>query len=412
MARTLNVFYAGELAGRLVQDNGGKMNFEYAPSWLSRPSPIALSRSLPLREDPFTQRECEGFFGGILPEAETRKILARILGISPRNDFALLEQIGGEVAGALTFLPDHESMPAEDHHYHELADDELAKVLRELPRRPLMAGEAGVRLSLAGAQDKIAICLHDETVSVPLGNAPSTHVLKPAVDTYAGVVFNEAFCMSLARACGLEAADVQVGDVDGIDYLLIQRYDRVTEIGGSISRLHQEDFCQALGVRSDRKYQSEGGPSLADCFALVRDASSVPAVDLIALLDAVLFNLLIGNHDAHAKNFSLLYGADGATRLAPLYDLLSTVFYTELTSSMAMRLGKQKKSALVYPRDIERFAAECGLSPAQTRVRLVSMADRLLQEIPTIDRSHPVAESVAELITARCQTSLSRFRRS
>lgn len=132
--------------------------------------------------------------------------------------------------------------------------------------------------------------------------------------------------MELARACGLNAAPVEVGQVDGIDYLLTDRYDRIRDDDGNIRRLHQEDFCQALTIPSDTKYQSEGGPSMADCFILIRDASSAPAPDLIALLDAVIFNLLIGNHDAHAKNFSLLYMPDRSIRLAPLYDLVSTVF--------------------------------------------------------------------------------------
>ena len=280
------------------------MTFQYAASWLGKLEPIALSRSLPLREAPFTQKECRGFFGGTLPEEGNRKVIARILGISDKNDFAMLEQIGGECAGAISFLPEDEAIPANDDPYRALPDDDLARILRELPRRPLMAGEDGIRLSLAGAQDKIAVRLDDGKISIPRGSAPSSHVLKPAIDTYEGVVFNEAFCMALAHACELNAAPVEIGKIEDIDYLLAERYDRIREEGGNIRRLHQEDFCQALGIPSDIKYQSEGGPSLPDCVALVRDASSAPAPDLIALLDAVIFNLLIGNHDPHAKRRS------------------------------------------------------------------------------------------------------------
>jgi serine/threonine-protein kinase HipA len=410
MARTLNVYYDRELAGRLIQDDGGQMTFQYDASWLGRPEPIALSWSLPLREEHFTQKECRGYFGGILPEEHNRKVIARILGISDKNDFAMLEQIGGECAGAISFLPD-EASPEDDDRYRELADDELAGILRELPRRPLMAGEDGIRLSLAGAQDKIAVRLDDGKISIPRGSAPSSHVLKPAIDTYEGVVFNEAFCMALARACDLNAAPVEIGNVEDIDYLLATRYDRIGGEDGSIRRLHQEDFCQALGIPSEIKYQSEGGPSLANCFALVRDASTAPALDLIALLDAVIFNLLIGNHDAHAKNFSLLYMPDRSVRLAPLYDLVSTVFYPELTDRMAMKIGKQPKSALVCPKDVDRFAADAGLGAAQTRARIPTWASRLLEEIPGIERPHPVSESVASLITERCKDYERRFRR-
>jgi serine/threonine-protein kinase HipA len=411
MARTLNVYYDRELAGQLIQDDGGQMTFQYEASWLARPEPIALSQSLPLREEHFTQKECRGYFGGILPEEHNRKVIARILGISDKNDFAMLEQIGGECAGAISFLPEDEAIPEDDDRYRELADDELARILRELPRRPLMAGEDGIRLSLAGAQDKIAVRLDDGKISIPRGSAPSSHVLKPAIDTYEGVVFNEAFCMALARACDLNAGPVEIGKVEDIDYLLARRYDRIRGEDGSIRRRHQEDFCQALGIPSEIKYQSEGGPSLADCFALIRDASTAPAPVLIALLDGVIFNLLIGNHDAHAKNFSLLYMPDQSVRLAPLYDLVSTVFYPELTDRMAMKIGKQPKSALVYPKDIDRFAADAGLGAAQTRARIPTLASRLLEEIPGIETPHPVSESVASLIIGRCKDYELRFRR-
>ena len=411
MARTLNVYYDRALVGQLIQDDGGRMNFQYDTAWLAKPEPIALSWSLPLQEESFTQKECRGFFGGILPEEDNRKVIARILGISDKNDFAMLEQIGGECAGAISFLPEDTVIPGDVESYRELADDELAKILRELPRRPLMAGEDGIRLSLAGAQDKVAVRLDDENISIPRGSAPSSHVLKPAIDTYEGVVFNEAFCIALAHACGLNAAPIAIGQVDGIDYLLAERYDRIRDGDGNIERLHQEDFCQALGIPSQIKYQSEGGPSLADCFALVRDASSAPALDLIALLDAVIFNVLIGNHDAHAKNFSLLYLPDRSIRLAPLYDLVSTVFYPELTDRMAMKIGKQPKSALIHPKDIDRFAADAGLGVAQTRARIPALAGRLLDEIPGIQKPHRISESVASLITERCKDYTSRFRK-
>ncbi len=421
MARTLYVHYDRDLVGKLVQGDGGQMTFQYSPAWLSRDTPLALSWSLPLREEPFTQRECRGFFGGLLPEENNRKVIARILGISDKNDFAMLEQIGGECAGAISFFPADEHLPADDNlainngaidnRYRELSDDELAQVLRELPRRPLLAGEDGIRLSLAGAQDKIAVRLDDRKISIPRGSAPSSHVLKPAIAAYEGVVFIEAFCMALANACGLNAARVQIGNVNGIDYLLAERYDRIRHEAGHIQRRHQEDFCQALGIPSEIKYQSEGGPSLRDCFALIREASSVPARDLIALLDAVIFNLLIGNHDAHAKNFSLLYMPDQSIRFAPLYDLVCTVYYPELTDRMAMKIGRQPKSALVYPKDIERFATKTGLGAAQVRARIPALADKMLDKIPVIDKPHRVSEEVAAVITERCKDYRTRFSR-
>jgi len=411
MARTLNVYFDREVVGQLIQDDSGQMTFQYGAAWLGKPEPVALSRSLPLRDEPFKQKECRGFFGGILPEENNRRVIARILGISAKNDFAMLEQIGGECAGAISFLPDDEKLPDDGNRYRKLADDELAKILRELPRKPLMAGEEGIRLSLAGVQDKIAVRVDDGKISIPRGSAPSSHVLKPAIDIFEGIVFNEAFCMALARACDLEAAPVAIGKVEDIDYLLVERYDRIRGEDDSIERLHQEDFCQALGIPAETKYQSEGGPSLADCFALLRDASSAPARDLIALLDAVIFNVLIGNHDAHAKNFSLLYRPDRSVGLAPCYDLVSTVFYPELTDRMAMKIGKQPKSSLVSPKDLDRLAADAGLGAALARARVPALAGRLLAEIPGIDKPHPASESVAALITRRCEDYRTRFSR-
>src|SRR5690348_10596794 len=226
MARTLDVYLHTDLAGHLTQDDDGDMSFQYAESWLQRPGAIPLSHSLPLRNERFRRKECRGFFAGILPEEAKREMIARNLGISARNDYAMLERIGGECAGAVTFLPQGEPIPDRHYGYRQLSDEELAAILKELPRRPLLAGEEGIRLSLAGAQDKLTVRLEGGAISLPLGGAPSTHILKPNVERFAGVVFNEALCMRLAMAAGLPAAAVETREVAGISYLLVERYDR------------------------------------------------------------------------------------------------------------------------------------------------------------------------------------------
>ena len=156
----------------------------------------------------------------MLPEEKNREIIASILGISARNDFALLEQIGGECAGAVTFIPAGSTLPVGKPEYRPLGEAELAEILRELPRRPLMAGSKDIRLSLAGAQNKLAVHVEDGNISLPLQNAPSTHVLKPAIPRFAGLVQNEAFCMRLAAKVGLPTAKVSVGKCEDIEYLL------------------------------------------------------------------------------------------------------------------------------------------------------------------------------------------------
>jgi serine/threonine-protein kinase HipA len=217
--------------------------------------------------------------------------------------------------------------------------------------------------------------------------------------------------MSLAHACDLSVAPVAIGHVEDIDYLFVERYDRIRDEQGGVMRLHQEDFCQALGIPSEIKYQSEGGPGLSDCFALIREASTAPALDVLALLDAVIFNLLVGNHDAHAKNYSLLYRPDRSVRLAPLYDLVSTVYYKELTDKMAMKLGGEAKSDLIFPKHLDKFAKDVGLGVAQTLTRVTALAEKLLEEIPGVEKPGWVSEEVAALIIERCESYHARFRK-
>lgn len=425
MTRTLDVYLHDTLVGYLQQNPQGRMSFQYAETWLSNPKAVAISRSLPLRAERFPQKACQGYFGGILPEERKRELVARNLGISVRNDYAMLEAIGGECAGAVTFVPAGGAIQDQGPGYKKLTPPELAQILRDLPRKPLLAGHRDVRLSLAGAQDKIAVMVSGQDIFLPLGGAPSTNILKPAIEHFEGLVFNEALCMQLAGAMGLPVAEVEVRCVEEIDYLLIQRYDRrespVEETNTSQSqprwrRLHQEDFCQALGVVSERKYQTEGGPSLARCFALLREVSTTPVIDLQRFLDAVIFNVLIGNHDAHAKNFSLIYEPSGSSqggwtaRLAPLYDLVCTSFYPEITTRMAMRIGDEYSSEKLRPRHFEQMAKKSGLAVPPVLRRVTELAETTRDAITRITVQHPVASEVQALIHGRCEQMLTVFR--
>lgn len=408
MSRILDVYLHSDLVGQLIQDDYGQMVFDYAESWRANPNAVPLSHSLPLRPERFKRKECRGFFAGILPEERKREIIARNFGISANNDFILLEKIGGECAGAVTFLPQGVAPASQNYRYRSLSDTELATILEALPRRPLMAGDEGIRLSLAGAQDKIAVHVAGDEISVPLDGAPSTHILKPAVERFEDVVFNEAFCMRLAAAAGMPTAAVSVRQAQGIDYLLVERYDRTHDEQGNIHRLHQEDFCQAQGIASEIKYQSEGGPGLKACMKLLREASSMPVIDLGRLLDAVIFNFLVGNHDAHGKNFSLLY--QGKTvRLAPLYDVICTVYYPELTKKMAMKIGGEYESEKIYPHHFEKLAEEAGLGKALVKNRVPEMAELVLASLDKVELNRPIAEKLVDLIAQRCRKVLERF---
>ena len=418
MARTLDVYLHNDLVGHLVQDDGGGMVFDYVESWLNKPGATPLSQSLPLRTKRFKRSECRGYFAGILPGEAKREIIARNLGISARNDYAMLERIGGECAGAVTFIPAGQALPERNYSYRKISAEELAAILKELPKRPLLAGEEGIRLSLAGAQDKVAVRMENGEVCLPLGGAPSTHILKPAVDRFEGVVFNEALCMKLAAEAGLTAASVETMNVNGMDYLLVERYDRIhKQRPGAepvLERLHQEDFCQAQGMVPEHKYQKEGGPSLEQCFELLREVSSAPVIDLARLLEAVIYNYLVGNNDAHGKNFSLLYRGVGTanleTRLSPLYDVVSTLYYPELSREMAMKIGGEYSSEKVTARNFEQLAEKAGLGKPLVRGRVPEMAERVIGALAKVEIAHPVAKKVAGLIRQRSEKVRDSFR--
>jgi serine/threonine-protein kinase HipA len=281
-----------------------------------------------------------------------------------------------------------------------------------------LAGETGIRLSLAGAQDKITVRVEGDAVSLPLDGAPSTHILKPAVERFAGVVFNEAYCMKLAAAVGLPVAKTEIRRVEDVEYLLVERYDRTHQLGSEgtpvLERLHQEDLCQALGIVSENKYQKEGGPSLKQCFALLREVSSAPVLDLARLLDAVIFNYLVGNNDAHGKNFSLLYRGVGKanieTRLAPLYDVVSTRYYPELTRELAMKIGGEYSSDRLTKTNFEQLAEDAGLAKPLVRRRVPELAEAVLLNLGKTGIEHPIAEALTEQIRERCDTVCNHFK--
>jgi serine/threonine-protein kinase HipA len=418
--------------GTLLQVDG-RLAFSYQPEWLASGQATPLSHSLPLQAEAFDDRATRPFFAGLLPEGDKRRLVAQALGVSRQNDFALLDGIGGECAGAVTLLePGH--TPSETvavQAVRWLDDADLVKLLAEMPRRPMLAGDADLRLSLAGAQDKLPVVVADERIGLPLFGSPSTHILKPAIDGIEGSVFNEGFCMALARAMGLNAAHTEIRRVLGQPYLLVQRYDRLPALQptpkqtseqtpeqqttGPTQRLHQEDLCQALGVPPELKYQNEGGPNLAQAFALVRSATRPNAPHILKLLSFVLFNTLIGNHDAHAKNFSLLYTPRG-TVLAPLYDALATAVYPQLTEKMAMKIGSKYRFADVYTRHWEQFATSAGLSPAQVKKELKRVAERMpaqahqtQAQLAAAGHTHPVLNEIVKLIEDRCATVLRRL---
>lgn len=400
MTRTLVVWWEGRPVGRLTQDEHGELGFAYTTEWLDDDDAQPLSASLPKRADPFGRRECRPFFGGLLPEESQRDAVARILGVSRGNDFALLDRLGGDVAGALQLLsPDEKpTVPAPEQRPIPLDDAGLIRVLDTLPVRPLLAGEEGLRLSLAGAQSKVPVVLVDGEVALPPPGQPTTHILKPPISRFPATTENEAFVMRLAAAVGLDVAQVEPRVVRDRTFLLVPRYDRAVGDDGNVRRIHQEDFCQALGVPTERKYASEGGPTLKDCFGLLRRVAARPAVEVLKLLDAVIFNVIAGNADAHGKNFSILHDA-GGPRLAPLYDLLATVAYPELSPKFSMKIGKRATLAELDEKGWRVFAADAGLGLPLIRRRVAEISESVKKHADEVARTlmRPGLDETAQL---------------
>lgn len=416
MPKQLAVWLSGHPVGTLAQIDG-RLSFSYAPQWLMNPQARPLSQSLPLQPEPFDDRAARPFFAGLLPEGDKRKGVALALHVSRQNDFALLDGIGGECAGAVTLLEPGQTPPTLDatDAVRWLTRPDLLHLLADMPRRPMLAGEQDMRLSLAGAQDKLPVVARLEAgqayIGLPRFGSPSTHILKPAIPGIEGSVFNEGFCLALAHALKLDVARAAIHRVEDQAYLLVERYDRQRTPEGTWARLHQEDFCQALGLPPETKYQNEGGPDLAQAFALLRRSTRPSAPHILKLLDFFIFNALVGNHDAHSKNFSLLYAPQGAV-LAPLYDTLSTAVYPRLTDKMAMKIGSKCKFSELEARHWAQFAQVAGLSPALVKKRILELVQRLpalAHKTQAAFDAHPIISQVVALIEQRCALTVRRL---
>ena len=405
MSNVLNVYLCTDRVGQLWLDNGRRFIFKYDQNWLDSEQAVPLSLTLPLRPEVFFDDQARPFFTNLLPESDLRRLIANRLGLSEQNDFALLEAVGGECAGAVSVLP--AGIPLQGEGSYGILDDEALNVLvAELPKRPMLAGEQGIRLSLAGAQNKLPVFFDGKQIGLPMGTAPSSHILKPPIQNYPDSVQNEYFCMQLALRVGLPVPTTSILRKQQLLYL-VERYDRRRMPNGKLMRLHQEDFCQALGILPDQKYEKEGGPNLKQCFALLRHASVLPAADIRALLQWVVFNYLIGNADAHGKNISLLLTEQGPA-LAPFYDLMSTAVYPDLDARLAMRIGGEDRPDWVIERRWRQFAEDVNVGFKLVRQTLVQMKDavagvaiKLAKELHAEHGASAIVDRIVSLIEER-----------
>jgi len=337
MSEALHVWWGSQLVGELF-DEEERVWFRYRPK---TPSRFQVSRSLPV--DDGATRYSGVFFSNLLPDGAQRERLARRLGVSEGNTIALLRAIGGDCAGALSIVPANEEPLSWAARFEPMTKEFLS----EVQEKGVIAAtiDAKLRLSLAGAQDKIPVVARGDDLWLPSGGAPSTHILKLPSRTYRGLCDNELFMLILARHAGLDAVTaklVSLPHLHGQKALLVERYDRKDG-----ERLHQEDMCQALGHPPSEKYEADGRPTLSAIIDVIRSSSMRALEDIEAIIRRQAFNCAAGNNDGHAKNVSML--REPEVRLAPAYDLVCTRSWDELSKDLALSVGGRKEAGFISP---------------------------------------------------------------
>jgi serine/threonine-protein kinase HipA len=366
----LSVRLNGRPVGQLTRAAAGELSFTYDAR-----ADQALSLSLPVREAAYEHPACEAFFGGLLPTGAAREALARQAGLAATDTFALLQAVGYDCAGAVSL---HD--PAEPVRLDEgfpldvdpLEADELSELLRGLPSRPFLLGRGDWRVTLAGARTKLPVCLANGRPALPRLGTPTTHVLKPALEGDADMVLNEYLCLRLARAVGVDAPDAEMQEAGGIRYLLVTRYDRAMRRDGRLTRIHQENLCQALGGADTPDYRA--------CFELMMRFGA-PARPVARLLRRVVFNVLIGNRDAHARHYVLVHDENGNRAMAPMTGVVCTALDPAAPAELAMAIGGERRADRLTREHWQRFAHDANLSFPMVARALNYVSETLVEAI-------------------------------
>ena len=389
----LSIHFHDQTCGTLHIDQG-RMRFAYLPAYIAAGGP-PISVAMPCSQQIWPDARAFPFFENLLPEGTIRQLLANRLGTAENNFSRLLQATGGDVAGAISIggaaTPTRTALPP------ALSDQALGQVLEQIKTEPFLPdNQHGMRLSLAGAQNKLPVVIDDKDAIHLPGQHASTHIIKPPSERFPGLVENEYLCMRAASRAGLNVPPVTVrnfvaADGQHHDCYVIQRYDRHTPNGVTL-RLHQEDVCQIAGVVSAQKYAQDGGPGFRELFDVLRTFTKPSALHQQELIKRLLFNLLIGNQDAHAKNFSLLHTQavqslppQGSQRqavvLAPAYDLVCTLVYPQLQNRFAMPVGQAWTIKDLDKAAREQFQVESGVNLRRQTRTLQRFVDSALNAI-------------------------------
>lgn len=420
----LSVYFQDDPCAQLTEDAQGRLAFRYLDTWVDGRS-IPVSIRLPVSAESYSHEIVAPFVASFLPEGESlRHRLEKLLHVDAEHDFGLLAAIGRESAGALSFWPEGDKPESGESGYIGLSDDEFDRWREVAHRLPLQFPGREIRLSLAGVQSKTALYFDEAgRAFLPEHGAPTTHILKPRIPgCRPNSAFVELVTMRIARAV---LGEDRVPETDlWKNCYRVRRFDRPRSAGG-VNRLHQEDFCLALGRMPYDKYQ-RGSPQerlLATCFDLIdrlgrQGLVRSPAVERMRLLDQVIVNVLLHNPDAHLKNYAFLYGEDGTLEVAPLYDCLCTAGLTfhsvdapaydagngpeAHTRALSLRIGNCERIDRVGVEDWEAFAEECGFTRAFVRRRLKMLAEAVGDQVNAVIEglvtSIPVTEQASRQV--------------
>lgn len=383
--KSLNVFYESELVGVLSEDNEERLSFKYSESWLKTPNSFPLSIALKLTDELYGHLPTKAFFENLLPEGGVKESLEAHSETNIKGEFDFLKIYGEDCAGAFIITPKNEiSKKIDQNLKKEITLETLYSYLKQNKSlTDAIVNNEGGHFSLAGAQDKIPVIIEDNKIFIPLGNIPTSDIIKPYVRYFNSTKdspYNEYFCMKLAGVAGLNVPDVDIIEGEYPLYI-VRRFDRI-EVDGGIKRIHQQDFCQARGITSAKKYESDGGPTFASNYALVREVSVAPILDLNQLLMWFWFNLVIGNNDCHSKNLAFLQTPKGL-RLSPFYDLLSTTIYKEITSKFSYGIGKQMHWYKLSDKNLNLLAKEIGISDVAIKNPAIKLFKELDKHLET-----------------------------
>lgn len=381
--KRLEVLLYGRLIGVVTQTEHGARHFRYLEDYAGADA-TPLSLSMPLSTSEHGGTRINPYLQGLLPDSdEVLERWAHTFAVSPRNPFALLEHMGRDCAGAVQFVPDGRAREAleRDATLEPLTRAQIGARIRQLRRVPSGWKVSGEHWSLAGAQSKFTLVSQDGDWFEPQGSAASTHIIKPGISGYRDQALIEHVCLTALREVGLPAARSSFEDFDGETALVVTRFDRRRDRGGTVVRVHQEDMCQALGVYPRRKYEGDGGPSALRIIDLLRARASDPEHAVRQFADALVANYLLGAPDAHAKNYAVLL-AGSQVALGPLYDVASALPYdaegssTELDRA-AMAIGGERRFGRITRRHWEALARKARIDGAVLRERVVHLAEAM-----------------------------------